>query len=71
MEALDARIKDYQDAIATQDQLDDEAGFGQLVEDAQLQQKLERLQQKQAEKQALKKRLDASQDGNDSHPLFR
>ena len=70
MEALDARIKDYQDAIATQDQLDDEAGFGQLVEDAQLQQKLERLQQKQAEKQALKKRLDASPDGNDSHPLF-
>jgi transposase len=59
LEALDAKIKDYQDAIATQDQLDDEAGLGQLVEDAQLQQKLERLQQRQAEKQALKKQLEA------------
>ncbi len=62
LDALDARIKDYQDAISAQDQRDDEAGLGQLVEDAQLQQKLERLQQKQAEKQALKKQLEASGD---------
>ena len=54
LEALDARIKEYQDALAAQDQRDDEAKLGQLAEDAQLQQKLERLQQKQAEKQALK-----------------
>ena len=48
LEALDTKIKDYQDAISAQDQLDDEARLGQLVEDEQLQQKLERLQQKQA-----------------------
>jgi transposase len=59
LEALEAKIKDYQDAISAQDQRDDEAGLGQLVEDAQLQEKLERLQQRQAEKQALKKQLDA------------
>ena len=62
LKALDGKIKEYQDAIASQDQRDDEARLGQLVEDAQLQQKLERLQQKQAEKQALKKQLDASGD---------
>ena len=60
LDALDARIKGYQDAISAQDQRDDEAGLGQLVEDEQLQQKLERLQQKQAEKQALKKQLEAN-----------
>jgi transposase len=59
LEALEAKIKDYQDTIAAQDQLDDEARLGQLVEDAHLQEKLERLQQRQAEKQALKKQLDA------------
>ena len=60
LETLEAKIKEYQDALAAQDQRDDEAKLGQLVEDAQLQQKLERLQQKQAEKQALKKQLEAS-----------
>lgn len=60
LEALEAKIKEYQDAISAQDQLDDEARLGQLVEDAQLQQKLERLQQKQAEKQALKKQLEVA-----------
>lgn len=59
LEALDVSIKAYQDAIAAQDKRDDEAKLGQLVEDGQLQQKLEQLQQKQAEKQALRKQLEA------------
>lgn len=60
LEALALKIKNYQDSIASQDRLDDEARLGQLVEDDQLQQKLERLQQRQAEKQALRKQLEAS-----------
>lgn len=60
LEALELKIKSYQDAIAAQDQLDDEARLGSFVEDAQLPEKLERLQQRQAEKQALKRQLEAS-----------
>jgi transposase len=60
LEALEQKIKNYQDAIAAQDQLDDEARLGQFVEDDQLQQKLERLKQRQAEKQALKSQLEGS-----------
>ena len=62
LEALEQKIKHYQDALAAQDQLEDEARLGSFVEDAQLPEKLERLQQRQMEKQALKRQLEATDD---------
>ena len=50
---LDKKIADYQHALAEQDRADDAAGKGSLVDDEQLQQKLDLLQAKQAEKKAL------------------
>src|SRR5512136_1561090 len=47
----------YQQALA-----DDRTGKGSLVEDEQLQQKLEQLRNKQAEKKALQQQLKASGD---------
>jgi len=57
LDSLDKKIADYQQALGEQDTADDQAGQGRSVEDGQLQQKLERLQAKQAEKQALRQQL--------------
>lgn len=62
LEDLDKKIADYQQALAEQDAADDRAGQGSLVEDGQLQQKLERLRNKQAEKKALLQQLKDSGD---------
>ena len=62
LEYLDKKIADYQQALAEQDAADDKAGKGSLVEDKQLQQKLERLQIKQAEKKVLQQQLKDSGD---------
>ena len=62
LECLEKKIADYQQALAEQDAADDQAGKGSLVEDQQLQQKLERLQIKQAEKKALQQQLKDSGD---------
>ena len=58
--ALEKKINDYQQALADQDAADDKAGKGSLVEDPHLADKLKRLQEKQAEKQALQQQLKAS-----------
>lgn len=62
LDYLDKKIADYQQALAEQDAADDQAGQGSLVEDEQLQQKLEWLQIKQAEKKALQQQLKDSGD---------
>jgi transposase len=62
LEALEQKIADYQQALAEQDTADDRAGLGSLSEDRQLPQKLERLRDKQAEKQALRQQLKDSGD---------
>ena len=62
LEELDKKIADYQQALAEQDAADDQAGQGSLVEDGQLQQKLERLRNKQAEKKTLLQQLKDSED---------
>ncbi len=62
LEELDKKIADYQQALAEQDAADDQAGQGSLVEDGQLQQKLERLRNKQAEKKTLLQQLKDSGD---------
>jgi len=62
LEDLDQKIADYQQALAEQDAADDRASQGSLVEDEQLQQKLERLRNKQAEKKALLQQLKDSDD---------
>jgi hypothetical protein len=60
LEYSDKKIADYQQVLAEQDAADDKAGRGSLVEDEQLQQKLERLRNKQAEKKALQQQLKDS-----------
>jgi transposase len=60
--ALEKKIEDYQWALAEQDTADDRAGLGSLVEDEALGEKIARLKAKQAEKQALRKRLKQSAD---------
>lgn len=62
LEDLDQKIADYQQALAEQDAADDRASQGSLVEDEQLQQKLERLRNKQAEKKALLQQFKDSGD---------
>lgn len=62
LEYLDKKIADYQQALADQDAADDRAGKGSWVEDEQLQQKLEQLRNKQAEKKALQQQLKDSGD---------
>lgn len=57
---LDKKIEDYQQQLAKQDQNDDESGTGSLIEDPALANKLQRLQERQAEKQALARQLQAS-----------
>jgi len=60
LEALETKINTYHQALAEQDNKDDHAGKGSLVEDDQLQEKLQLLQKKQAEKKALKTQMLAS-----------
>lgn len=60
--ALDKKIQAYQEVLAQQDSDDDNAGLGSLVEDKHLEEKIKRLQEKQAEKKALQTRLEASED---------
>jgi transposase len=59
---LDKKIADYPQALAEQDAADDQIGQGRWVEDGQLQQKPERLRNKQAEKKALQQQLKNSGD---------
>ncbi|PPD41010.1 MAG: transposase [Methylobacter sp.] len=60
LSALEQKIQGYQDALAGQDAADDAAGLGSLAEDAQLADKIQRLQERQAEKQALRQQLKDS-----------
>lgn len=60
--ALEKKVDAYQSRLAEQDAQDDRAGLGSLVEDGELAGKLARLKEKQAEKQALRARLEASGD---------
>jgi transposase len=62
LEYLDKKIAEYQQALADQDAADDRAGKGSLVEDEQLQQKLEQLRNKQAKKKVLQQQLKDSGD---------
>lgn len=62
LEYLDKKIAEYQQALVDQDAADDRAGKGSLVEDEQLQQKLEQLRNKQAKKKALQQQLKDSGD---------
>ena len=57
LEALESKINDYHQALAEQDNKDDLADKGRLVEDEQLQEKLQLLQKKQAEKKALRTKM--------------
>jgi transposase len=57
---LEKKIADYQQALAEQDARDDQAGTGSLVEDAQLANKIKRLQEKQTEKKKLQEKLQHS-----------
>jgi transposase len=60
LEVLESKINDYHQALAEQDNKDDLADKGSLVEDEQLQEKLQLLQKKQAEKKALRTQMLAS-----------
>ncbi len=62
LDYLDKKIAEYQQALADQDATDDRAGKDNLVEDEQLQQKLEQLRNKQAKKKALQQQLKDSGD---------
>jgi transposase len=55
--ALEKKIQDYHDALEKNDAADDAGGKGSLSEDAQLADKIKRLKEKQAEKQALQQQL--------------
>ena len=58
--ALEKKIQDYQNALEKHDTADDKAEKGSLAEDAQLADKIKRLQEKQAEKQKLQQQLKDS-----------
>ena len=57
---LDKKIAEYQQQLSDQDDSDDDSGLGSLVEDPALSEKLERLKEKQAEKQALSEQMKAT-----------
>ena len=57
---LEKKIQEYQDTLAKNDANDDASGQGSLAEDAQLAEKIKRLQEKQAEKQKLQQQLNDS-----------
>ena len=61
LDVLEKKINAYQQALAEQDNEDDRAGTGSLVVDDNLEEKLQRLEKKQAEKKALKQQLQASE----------
>lgn len=58
--ALEKKIEAYQQALAEQDAADDRAGLGSLVQDGALSEKIAKLKAKQAEKKALRERLQKS-----------
>jgi hypothetical protein len=58
---LEQKIKAYQEQLALQDEADNQAGLGSLVEDNHLNEKITALKEKQAAKQALQKRLQESE----------
>jgi transposase len=60
--ALEKKIAAYQSQLAEQDARDDQAGLGSLAEDGELAGKLARLKERQAEKHALRERLEKSAD---------
>jgi len=59
---LDKKIAAYQAELDAQDRRDDQSGLGSLVEDSQLQEKIEKLKDRQAGKQALQQQLANSSD---------
>lgn len=60
LESLENKINEYQQSIAIQDAKDYETGQKNYFEDDNLQEKLQRLQEKRTEKAALKKQLEKS-----------
>lgn len=57
---LDKKIADYQKQLDDQDRDDDESGKGSLIEEPDLADKLQKLKEKQADKQALAEQLKAT-----------
>jgi transposase len=57
---LDRKIEAYQQQLAQQDRRDEQSGQGSLVQTPGLEEKLEQLRQKQAEKKSLVEQLKAS-----------
>ncbi|WP_432742307.1 transposase [Methylobacter sp. G7] len=65
LQQLEQKINAYQEQLALQDEADNQAGLGSLIEDQQLNEKITALKEKQAIKKALQKRLQE----NDSKQL--
>lgn len=61
LQKLEQKINAYQEQLARQDETDNRAGLGSLVDDQQLNEKITALKEKQATKQALQKRLADSE----------
>lgn len=57
LQQLEQKINAYQEQLARQDEADNQAGLGSLVEDQQLGAKIAALKERQATKKALQKRL--------------
>jgi hypothetical protein len=57
LQQLEQKINAYQEQLALQDEADNQAGLGSLIEDQQLNEKITALKEKQAIKKALQKRL--------------
>lgn len=62
LKQLDEAINAYHEALSQQDKADDLAGKGSLIEDKQIQEKIEQLKQRQAEKKALLKQIEKSEE---------
>lgn len=60
LQQLEQKINTYQEQLARQDEADNQAGLGSLVEDQQLNEKITALKERQATKKALQKRLQDS-----------
>lgn len=61
LQKLEQKINAYQEQLARQDETDNRAGLGSLVDDQQPNEKITALKEKQATKQALQKRLTDSE----------
>lgn len=61
LESLDKKIEAYQAALDAQDAVDDKASKDILIEDPELEIKLERLKEKQAKKKVLQQKLQQSE----------